>query len=141
MVIPIRSLAHFFNFQASERETVLQINIDHFVLEHQNKDTLLSIRRAQILPRTRVMSDMRRSNACLEDEGYAHLTVNHSLNFVDPDTGAHSALYIVGSETKLASCKGGRLAHMAQSDWSRAWPYMVMCADFCCFRPDGWLVL
>ena len=32
------------------------------------------------------MSDMAKAYDCLKDEGYTHLTVNHSLNFVDLDT-------------------------------------------------------
>jgi len=48
----------------------------------------LPIIRAHILPGTRVMSDMWKAYDCLKDEGYSHLTVNHSLNSVDP--GAHT---------------------------------------------------
>ena len=59
-------------------------------VERRDKDTLLPIIRAHILPGTCVMSDMWKAYDCLQDEGYNHLTVNHSLNFVDPDTGAHT---------------------------------------------------
>lgn len=59
-------------------------------VERRDKETLLPIIRAQILPGTRVMSDLWRSYDCLKDEGYEHITVNHSLNFVDPDTGGNT---------------------------------------------------
>ena len=59
-------------------------------VECRDKDTLLPIIRAHILPGTPVMSDMWKAYDCLQDEGYVPLTVNHSLNFVDPDTGAHT---------------------------------------------------
>ena len=36
------------------------------------------------------MSDMWKAYDYLQDEGYNHLTVNHSLNFIDPDMGAHT---------------------------------------------------
>ena len=61
-----------------------------FPVERRDKDTLLPIIRAHILPGTRVMSDMWKAYDCLQDEGSVHLTVNHSLNFVDPDTSAHT---------------------------------------------------
>ena len=59
-------------------------------VERRDKDTLLPIIRAHILPGTCVMSDLLKAYNCLQDEGYDHLTVNHSLNFVEPDTGVHT---------------------------------------------------
>ena len=59
-------------------------------VEHRDRDTLLPIIRTQILPGTRVMSDLWKSYDCLQNSGYQHLIVNRSLNFVDPDTGGHT---------------------------------------------------
>ena len=60
------------------------------ICRQRDKDTLLPIIRAHILPGTCVMSDMLKAYDCLKDEGYTHFTVNHSINVVDPDTGAHT---------------------------------------------------
>ena len=79
-----------------------------------HKDTLLPIIRAHILPGTCVMSDMWKAYDCQKDEGYTHLAVNHSLNFVDPDTGAHTErnentwwgsneVYLVQGHPKISS--------------------------------------
>ena len=55
-----------------------------------DKGTLLPIIQDHILPGTCVMSDLWRAYDCLNNEGFQHLTVNHSLNFIDPDTSAHT---------------------------------------------------
>ena len=60
------------------------------ICRQRDKDKLLPIIRARVLPGTCVMSDMWKAYDCLKDEGYTHLTVNHSLNIVDLDTGAHT---------------------------------------------------
>ena len=56
----------------------------------RDKGTLLPTIQDHILPGTCVMSDLWRAYDCLNDEGFQHLTVNRSLNFVDADTGAHT---------------------------------------------------
>lgn len=60
------------------------------VVSERTKDVLLSLIRKFILAGTTIISDCWRSYDCLENEGFVHLTVNHSIQFKHPDTGAHT---------------------------------------------------
>ncbi|KII61643.1 hypothetical protein RF11_08555 [Thelohanellus kitauei] len=44
----------------------------------------------QIEPGTTIMSDCWKSYRTLDERGFEHLCVNNFVNFVDPDTGAHT---------------------------------------------------
>ncbi|KAL7724564.1 hypothetical protein ACLKA6_012875 [Drosophila palustris] len=65
---------------------------DFFIVpvESRNTETLLAIVRDRIADGTTIMSDCWRAYNCLESEGFVHQTVNHSKNFVDPETQAHT---------------------------------------------------
>ena len=52
--------------------------------------TLLPIIQGSIRPCTSIMSDMCRAYGSIAAMGYQHLTVNHQMNFGDPQTGAHT---------------------------------------------------
>ena len=52
--------------------------------------TLLKAIKDHILPGTTIYSDCWAAYNKLLQEGYPHLTVNHSENFIDPSTGAHT---------------------------------------------------
>lgn len=60
------------------------------VVPDRSKETLFPIIRDWVLPGTTIISDCWAAYKCLEDEGFQHLSVNHSLTFVDPETGAHT---------------------------------------------------
>ena len=53
-------------------------------------DTLLAIIKEYVHEGTTIISDCWKAYNCLKQEGYNHLTVNHSVNFVDPSTRAHT---------------------------------------------------
>ena len=55
-----------------------------------DKETLLPIIKERIAPGTTILTDCWKSYDCLSEEDFQHLTVNHSLNFVDPNTGCHT---------------------------------------------------
>lgn len=59
-------------------------------VDRRSKDNLLPIIKDRIRPGTTIISDCWSSYKCLNSEGFKHLTVNHTYNFVDPDTLAHT---------------------------------------------------
>ena len=60
------------------------------VVENRGKEVLLAIIKEFVQPGTTIISDCWKSYDCLEDEGFHHLTVSHSLEFKHSETGAHT---------------------------------------------------
>lgn len=60
------------------------------VVENRSAAVLLDVLTKYVLPGSTVISDCWKAYDCLEDEGFVHLKVNHSITFKDPDTGAHT---------------------------------------------------
>ena len=52
----------------------------------EGRETLLPILQQYVLPGTTVVSDLWRAYSTVNTFGYQHFTVNHSVNFVDPET-------------------------------------------------------
>ena len=74
-------------FGGIERETKLCF---FQTVENRTADTLVSIIKDNILPGTTIISDCWKAYDSLSKEGFNHLKVNHSVNFVDPDSGSHT---------------------------------------------------
>ena len=60
------------------------------VVPDRTAATLLPIIQQYIHPGTLIISDEWRAYCQIPSLGYTHQTVNHSVNFVDPATGAHT---------------------------------------------------
>ncbi|XP_073816087.1 uncharacterized protein [Musca autumnalis] len=61
-----------------------------FPVEDRTRDTLLPLIKKYIKPESIIISDCWRAYKTLSKEEYTHHQVNHSENFVDPQTGYHT---------------------------------------------------
>ena len=61
-------------------------------VERRDAATLLPLIRQYVVPGTTIVSDQWAAYTTIKDmrEGYQHETVNHSLHFIDPETGAYT---------------------------------------------------
>ncbi|KAG5679537.1 hypothetical protein PVAND_009097 [Polypedilum vanderplanki] len=59
-------------------------------VEKRDRDTLIPIIQKYVLPGSTIISDFWKSYDTLNDLGYQHLKVNHSITFKDPETGANT---------------------------------------------------
>lgn len=51
----------------------------------RNKETLTSLIETHIRPGSTIVSDCWKAYCSLEDDGWEHFRINHSIQFVDPD--------------------------------------------------------
>ena len=56
----------------------------------RDERTLLALLEKHVEPGTTIYSDLWRAYRNIDQKGYFHGTVNHSYNFVDPDSGVHT---------------------------------------------------
>ena len=61
-----------------------------YPVEDRSAATLLPIIANSVIPGSNVPSDLGRTYNGVGAIGFQHFTVNHSLNFVDPNTGSHT---------------------------------------------------
>ncbi|XP_068240034.1 uncharacterized protein [Palaemon carinicauda] len=55
------------------------------VVEKRNAETLISALKEQVLPGTTIISDCWKGYGKVKDHDFKHFTVNHSVNYVDPN--------------------------------------------------------
>lgn len=87
------------------------------LVDRRNAATLLPIIQQHVRPGTVVHSDEWRAYSGISAAGYTHLTVNHSLHFVDPITGTHTQhveSYWSRAKAKLKRMHGTTDEHLAQ---------------------------
>ena len=77
-----------------------------YAVPNRSAAILMPIIQNSILPETTVMSDLWRAYGGIDAMGFNHFTVNQSVNFVDPVTGAHTQN--VENSWKLAKSRNKR---------------------------------
>lgn len=94
-------------------------------VEDRSAATLLPIIMKHVAPGSVIYTDEWRAYAQLCDSGFTHGTVNHSLHFVDPESGVHtntieSTWWAVKRSLPSTHTRKGHLGdHLAEFLWRR----------------------
>ena len=91
-------------------------NVRFYVVPDRTTATLLPIILDQVEPGSHIWSDRWASYNCLISMGFQHATVNHTENFVDPETGVNTQIIERSwKEGKLWLKRVRRPSHLLQS--------------------------
>ena len=85
-----RELQGVWVFGGIERDSKKSFIIPLLETSQRNAETLLPLIQTFIKPGSIIISDQWKAYNKISELGYQHQTVNHSVNFVDPVTGAHT---------------------------------------------------
>lgn len=70
-----------------DRETK-EVRLEICPNNKRDKDTFLGVIRKHVAAQTTIMTDCWKGYEGLDVNNFRHLTVNQSLNFIDPESGA-----------------------------------------------------
>nr|XP_012232548.1 PREDICTED: uncharacterized protein LOC105678086 [Linepithema humile] len=96
-------------------------------VEDRSEKTLLACIKQWIMPGTTIISDCWKSYDCLNSEGFQHLNVNHTYNFVDPDT---VFFYLQAPIHSILSVFGEKFARISQDMERESLILRDICANF-----------
>ncbi|VVC31445.1 ISXO2-like transposase domain [Cinara cedri] len=107
---------------------VLDSNIEcrFFIVQNMDKQTLLPIIKREVEIGTTIYSEQCLAYSTLNDHGFIHETVNHSLDMFEPNTGAHietikPLLKRINIKYNIKIRKGNPLIHRKlQEEWWRS---------------------
>jgi hypothetical protein len=112
-------------------ETTNDLRLDFCTDNLRNFPTLLSIIEKHVAKGTMIITDCWAGYNGLENNGYIHRTVNHSDNFIDPNTGANTQkIESQWRALKRKVCGGGipkdkLYLHLCEYLWKRF--YVTKC--------------
>lgn len=101
---------------ADPKQNEICKEIRMFVVKRRDEATLIPIIKKNILTGSEIVSDEWRAYSKIKKNGYKHFTVNHSKNFVDPNSGKHTqlieCLWGIAKNKIMRSMKGTSQANL-----------------------------